>query len=130
MTSPGAGFASRAAGHLRDGLRETLGGAKVAGEQALIGIQDHHQADLGKVMTLGEHLRADQNSRLAAMHAVEHGLHGASRGCRVSIQPRQRRVREQSRQGFLDPLGALTHGIRAADRNLPQIAGTGPCAPQ
>ena len=63
-----------AAGDLRDGLRQALGGAKIAGEQPLIGIQDHHQADLGEVVALGEHLRADQNSRLAAVHAVEHGL--------------------------------------------------------
>ena len=40
------GGAAGAAGHLGDGLREPLGGAKVAREQALIGIQDHHQADI------------------------------------------------------------------------------------
>src|SRR5580658_7148764 len=48
--------ASRPSGNLRDGLGEALRCAKIAGEQSLFGVQDHHQADLGKVMTLGQHL--------------------------------------------------------------------------
>ena len=63
---PGARGAPGAARDLGDGLGQPLGGAKIAGEQPLIGIQDHHQAHVREVMSLGEHLRADQNARLAA----------------------------------------------------------------
>ena len=63
-------------------------------------------------MSLGEHLRAHQYSCLAAVHPIENGLHRPACRSRVAIQPRERRVREQPRERFLDPLGSLTDGIQ------------------
>ena len=61
-------------------------------------------------MALGEHLRADQDARLAAVHPVEHGLNRASARGAIPVQPRQRCVGKQARQGLLDAFGALPHG--------------------
>ena len=64
------------------------------------------------MMSLGEHLRADQYPRRAAVHAVENGLHGAACSGRVPVQARQRRVGEQPRQRLLDALRALAHRVQ------------------
>ena len=108
----GQGSAPGAPGHLRDGLCETFRGPKIAGEQSLVRIEHHHQTNLRKMVPLGEHLCADQYPRLPAMDTIEHGLQGAACGCGVPVQSRERRIREQTRQCFLDPLGALTHRIQ------------------
>src|ERR1700729_1061145 len=105
----GARLPSGPACDLRDGLRKALGGAKIAGKQPLIGVQDHHQRHVGKVVTLREHLRADQDARLAAVHPVEHGLNGAAGGRAIAVQSGERRVWKETRQGLLDAFRALTH---------------------
>ena len=81
-------------------------------------------------MALGEHLRADQDARLAAVHPLEHGLHRRRAAGRVAIEPRERRVGEQPRQRFLDPLGSLADRVEAAAGSLRRSTGTGASAPQ
>ncbi len=57
--------AAGAAGHLHGELGHALAGAEVGGEQAAIGIEDRHQGHTREMVTLGEHLGADQDARLA-----------------------------------------------------------------
>ena len=82
-------------------------------------------------MPLGEHLRADQDARLAAVHALEHGSawRPVRRG-RVPVQARERRVREQPRQGLLDALGALAHRVERLPRSCRRRRAPAACAPQ
>ncbi len=102
-----------AARHLGDRLCKTFGGAKIAGEKSLIGVQDDHQADIGKMVALGEHLGADQNARLAAL----------TRSSTASMAPLAAAVSRSSlasgacgnkrRQCFFDALGALADRIES-----------------
>ena len=108
----GAGGPSCAPGDLGDGLGQPLSGAKIAGEQALIGVQDHHQADFRKMMALREHLRADQDAGRAAVHAIQHALHRAARRRGVAVQPGEGRGREQPGQSLLHALGTLAHRVQ------------------
>src|SRR5690554_6202975 len=68
--------ATRAAGDLGDQLCQTLRSAKVATEQALVRIEDADQADIRKVVALGQHLGAEQNMPLAASRLVQQASHG------------------------------------------------------
>ena len=81
------------------------------------------------MVTLGEHLRADQNPRLAAVHALEHALHGAARASGVAIQRASgasgnNRARVSSTRSVPWPTGLQRLPALSADR------GTGACAPQ
>ena len=46
-----------------------------------------------------EHLGADQNPRLAAMHPLENRPHGAVSARRVAIETCERRLRKEARDG-------------------------------
>ncbi|MNV89761.1 hypothetical protein D3C71_1840840 [compost metagenome] len=59
---------ARTACHLDDQLGHALTGAEVAGEQAAVGVENRYQCHPGKVMALGEHLRADEDAWLAALN--------------------------------------------------------------
>ncbi len=108
----GPGRAAGAAGDLDDRLREPLGRTVVRREQALIRVQDHDQADVGKVVALRQHLGADEDARLAAVHALEHRLNRAARRGRVPVESRDRVRRKQTRQRLLDAFGTLAHGVQ------------------
>ena len=88
------------------------GGAKVGAEEALVGVQHDDQRDVRKVMALGDHLRADQDARIARGHALDdrfhdrRGLRTTSRSSRTSGA-----CREEFAQHLLDTLGALAHGF-------------------
>ena len=45
-------------GDLGQQLAEPLGGSKIGAEQAVVGVQDHYQRDMGEMMPFGEHLCA------------------------------------------------------------------------
>ena len=57
--------ASRASRDLGQQLERSLGGAEVGQVQRHVGEDDRGQRDAGKIETLGDHLRADQNIDLA-----------------------------------------------------------------
>ena len=68
----------------------------------------------GKVVPLGQHLRADQDARLAAVDALDRflerpRLRTASRSMRASGKSGK-----QLGQRLLDALGALAHGLAPA----------------
>ena len=62
----GAFMATGATGHLHDQLGHALTGAEVGAEQAVIGVEDADQCDVRKMVTLGKHLRAQQQATFAA----------------------------------------------------------------
>ncbi|MOA15663.1 hypothetical protein D3C78_1358320 [compost metagenome] len=65
-----------APGDLDDLLGHALAGAEVGGEQPAVGIEDRHQGDAGEMVTLGEHLGADQDARLTLVDGGEQVAHG------------------------------------------------------
>src|SRR4051812_43301283 len=56
--------ATGAAGHLRNQLEGPLSGAKIRQRQARVNRNDSDQSDIGKIMALGQHLRADEQINL------------------------------------------------------------------
>ena len=61
--APGSLAAAGPAGDLHQQLRHAFGGAEVDAEQSAVRIQNAHQRDIGKMMTLGEHLSAYEDVR-------------------------------------------------------------------
>ncbi|MNQ98597.1 hypothetical protein D3C85_1142950 [compost metagenome] len=94
---------------LDDQLRHALAGAEVAGEQPAVGVEDRHQRHPWKVVPFGEHLRADQDARLALLNGCEQLVHRVLARGAVAVDAQHRVVREQNRQPFFGPFGAGTH---------------------
>ena len=113
----GPARAPGATGHLHDGLRQPLGGSEVGAEQALVGIEHAHQRDIGEVMTLGQHLRADQDARFAAVDPGDGRLQVGGIAHAVAVKAGDGQARKTRRQGFFDALGAMAqrpHPVAAA----------------
>ena len=53
------------AGDLHQQLRHAFGGTEVRAEQSAVRVQNPHQGDIGKMMTLGEHLRTHEDVYVA-----------------------------------------------------------------
>ena len=98
--------ASGATGDLHDQLGHTLAGTKIGGKQPTIGIENRHQSDAREVVTLGEHLCADQDARLTFLHGVEQGGHGLLARGAVAVDAQDRHVGEENLQTFFGALGA------------------------
>ena len=64
-------LAAGAADHLMQQLERALGGARIAVGKPEIGIDDADQIELGKMMPLGDELRADDDVEAALRHVVE-----------------------------------------------------------
>src|SRR4249919_2590300 len=64
-------FTTRAADHLVQQVKCTLGGTRVAVTQPKIGVNDPDQVELWKVMTLCDELGADDEIKAALRHVVE-----------------------------------------------------------
>jgi len=101
--------ASRASGNLHDGLREPFGSAEVSAEESMIGIHDDHQRHVGEVMSLGDHLRADQDARLPGNHALHRRLDVTSLAHGIPVEAHLRHVGEKLCQLLFDALRALSH---------------------
>ena len=56
-----------AAGDLGIELGKTLRRAEIGGKQRAVDIQQRHQGDVREMMSLSQHLGANQNARAAAM---------------------------------------------------------------
>src|SRR3569623_3459715 len=92
---------------LSDELRKTLARAEVDAEETLIGIQDGSERDLGEVMTLREHLRADQNRVFAALRLVAQLLQRAFASGAVAVDAGDGVIRKTFAQHLLDALRAV-----------------------
>ena len=101
-----------ATGNLHDQLRHALAGAKVGRKQAAVGVEDRHQGHPWKVMPLGEHLRADQDARLALVDGGEQAIHGALARGAVAVDAQHRVVGKQHRQALFGALGAGADGTQ------------------
>src|ERR1700687_6321199 len=76
--------------NLHDRLRESLGGAEVGAEQALVGVEHDHERDAWKMVTLGHHLRADQDACFTRQDASYDGVELRRSRRAVAIEPDQR----------------------------------------
>ena len=88
---PGRLAASGAAGHLGEQLEGALGGAEIGHAEADIGGDDADQGDVGNVVALGDHLRADQHVVVAFAEILQDGFVLALAGDGVAIEARDAR---------------------------------------
>ena len=79
------GIATGAAGGLHQQGEQALWCTKVTGEQAAVGVDRSHQCDAPEVVTLGDHLGADQHIDFARVHRPELRLEGALQARGVGI---------------------------------------------
>src|SRR5690606_39543084 len=116
--------AAGAARDLHDRLREPLVAAKVRAEKALIGVQHADERDVRKVVAFRQHLRADDDSRVAARRLREHRAERALARRRVAVETTDALVRIEPLQLLVDPLrsGADRRALRAAARTRPREA--------
>ena len=99
--------AARAARHLRQQLKRSLRGAKVRQRQRGIRRENSDQRHEREVVSLGDHLRSDQNVDLALSKTAKHALEVANVLHGVAVDASDARIREQFPQVGLDTLGAL-----------------------
>ena len=76
-----------APGHLQDQLAGMLRAAEVGTEKAAIGIKNHCQRQVRKMVPLGQHLGADQNRWRAAMHLLQRCIQAALAAGAVAVDP-------------------------------------------
>src|SRR5712691_10859092 len=75
----------RPPGDLREQVERLLRGSKIGISKDRVGAQDGGERDVGEMMSLAEHLRADQGLRLSAAKALQdaHQRSLASRGLAI-----------------------------------------------
>ncbi len=83
----------------------------VGGEQRGIGAQHADQRQFGEIVALGQHLRADQDVRLAAMDAFEHRFPLLAAFDRVTVHTQDARLREPRLQPYFKALRAAAEGM-------------------
>ena len=88
------------------------------------------ETDLGKVVALGQHLRADQQADVARVHALQRLLERAAASHGITVDAGERHFREQRRQRFLDALRALPDGFHLGAAVRADRAGIARCVPQ
>src|SRR5690606_38338696 len=100
--------ASGPACNLNDQLCSTFGGTEVHTQQTGINIQNRHQRDIGKMVSLGQHLGADQNCWFTFLNLVIDFLPAADPTGGIAIDPNHLKIRKEFIQIFLDFAGAHT----------------------
>ena len=106
---PGSFRPAGAPGHLDNGLGKFFAGTKVRAKQALVCVEHPDQADVRKIMALGQHLGAGKDAGMAGPDLIKQALHGAFALGRVPVYAYLGVVRQQLRVGFFHSLGALSH---------------------
>ena len=89
-----ARLAAGAADHLMQKLEGALAGARIAVAEAEIGIDDADQIEPRKMMTLGDELRADDQSNRPSRHVVEFGAQALDQFDQIAREHQDARVRE------------------------------------
>src|SRR5205807_4769306 len=92
--------------HLRQQVERLLGGAEIGIAEDGVGGEDRGESDVREVMSLAQHLRADEALRLAAPEAVEDPDQLPLLSRRVTIEHLGGDVREVAPEAFLDLLRA------------------------
>ena len=98
--------------HLRQQLEGALGGAKIRDTEPDVGRHHADQRDLGKIVALGDHLRADEHIQLAPREAPKHAGDRAATTHRIAIDARDTRVGIVGPDLRLDALGADSRDTR------------------
>ena len=104
---PAALAAAAAPGELGDQREGPLLGAEVGEAQRRVGVQHDAQHDVGEVVSLGDHLRADQDARTAPARSAAGSRHGL---------PARAALSESSRK---TGSGATASSSRVARRSVP-----------
>jgi len=102
-----AALATRASGHLYHRLGKAFVAAEVGAKQALVRVDDADQRELREVMTLGEHLCADEDVGLAQSRLFENGIHCTAPLCAVAVDTEDGPPGKAPSKGVLQALGAL-----------------------
>ena len=95
-------------GHLHQALRQFLAAPKVGTEQALVCIDHDHQRQIGKMVTLGQHLRADQNSGFPGGRHGQRFVHRPPESHTVAVDACNIVAGERLAKRLFQPLGAVT----------------------
>src|SRR5207237_2224217 len=103
--------ATGAAGNLRQQLERSLGSAEIGQREGGIGTQDRDQRDLGEIMPLRDHLRADENVDIARAKSAKHALVIANMPHGIAVDAAHARVREKMLQFGLQTLCSLSYEI-------------------
>ena len=82
--------------------------ARKSGNRSVeVGVDDADQRDVGKVVTLGDHLRADQHLAAGSGEALEHARQARVRRGDVGVEPQQLDAGQQAGHLALESLGAV-----------------------
>ncbi len=108
--------ASGAARDLGQELERALGGAEIGQAERLVGRHDADERDAREIVTLGDHLRADEDVDLAALEAREDPLVLAAAAHGVAVHALDARRGRELAQHLLDLLGALPDRVQLVVR--------------
>ena len=104
--------------HLHQLGEEFFLGAEVRGIERRIGIDHGYQRELGKVMALGEHLRAHEDVHVVAVHTVDESPQRRLARHRITVHTQNARIGKFSCEPRFDALRPLAHaaqiGVAAA----------------
>ncbi len=104
-------FAAGTASDLYDRLRHTFVAAKIGAEQTLIGVDYADKRQLRKVVTLGQHLRANEDVRFAERRQCERGVDGAFALHAVAVDSCHTTIRKTALQYILEPFRTLAQRL-------------------
>ena len=102
--------AAGAAGHLSEQLKSALGGARIGAAEPGIGVDDADQGQKGKIMALGDELRADDDIEGAGGDLGELAPQPLLPAGKIRGQYQHARIREQDRRLLGEPLDARPAG--------------------
>ena len=98
---------TRSTRDLHDQLTKSLSGSKVDAVQPLVYTGDNDEGQVGQIMSLCEHLRADQDPRPGNIKLVENRIPSGSTARRIAIDTHHRNIGKSLLQDFFDALGTL-----------------------
>ena len=99
--------APRPTRHLQQLRKQMLGRTKIAGVQSTIGIQNHHQIELGKIMAFGQHLRPYQHIHGIGLYLLIQQLPILFATGGVAVDAHDIGMRHQGFERLFHPLRAL-----------------------
>jgi len=85
--------AAGAACNLHQLRKQPFRRTEIRTEQGAVGIDDTDQREIGEVMALGQHLRAEQDIDFTGMHGFQHVVEGMLALGAVAINPQDARFR-------------------------------------